>query len=168
MVGGLLVVSRAALEGRARGGGRREERLAVDRVLNDLLGLCEENLALEERKEGEDEEHEPHCTHEDGHDEVPGEESLQLKGVSEHADGRDPANCESAVNTNPSFGERVGDIPLGKVRAQPVKGRTQSVHWRRPEDRGVGLTSENLLQVLVKLEPVGEQTEEEQEHRETE
>ena len=96
MVVRLLVVRREGLPS--------EVVLGCARILDDILGLGLEDLALEEGPDGEHEEDEPDRAHEDGHDEVPGEESLQLKGVSEHADGRDPANCDSAVNTNSSFG----------------------------------------------------------------
>lgn len=75
----------------------RVRHLALERVLDDLLALREEDLALAEREHGEHEEHGPHRGHDDGHDEVPDEEALQLEDVAQHTDGGDPANCEESM-----------------------------------------------------------------------
>ena len=66
---------------------RWREHLAIDRVLDDVLWLRHEDLALDEGPHGEGEQDQPDGTHEDAHDEVPGVEAAQLEDVPEDADG---------------------------------------------------------------------------------
>ena len=58
-----------------------------------------------------------------------------------------------------------GCVPLGNVSAQPVRRWLSDGVSLRPWRQ---LTTENLAQVLVELEPVGQQAKKEQEHREPE
>ena len=70
------------------------ELLVQVRVLDDVLGRGDEDLALAERDDGEDDEHRPCEAHKDCHDNVPNVEEVRVEGVSNLAEGEDPANCD--------------------------------------------------------------------------
>lgn len=66
-------------------------------ILEHLLILRQEDLALPERHACEDDEDEPDDTNDGGHDGVDGVEALDVQCVSEGARSRDPANCSLRV-----------------------------------------------------------------------
>lgn len=71
---------------------------SVDHVLHDVFVLRIEDLALPERKDGQEEQDGPHGAHDDGHYEVPNEEAAEVEDVSKDANGRDPPNCADNVS----------------------------------------------------------------------
>lgn len=115
-------------------------------ILQNILILRHEDLTLPEREHGQEEENNPDDDHHHGHDCVPNEKALELEDVTQRPDGRNPPDCRRVSSAR-------------KQRQRRIRRTIRES--QRP-------ASENFVEVLVDFEPVGQHTEDEEEHCKTE
>lgn len=110
--------------------------IRVVHIAYDVFRSGVEDLAFPEGDGGEDEEDAPGGAHEDGHDEVPDVEALDVEGISDFGGGKDPTDYRILVRGKISRMRGCFSLPLGKVNAQPR--RTVACQLIAPHSRMEG------------------------------